>query len=150
HLAVRLRDPLCADVFSALAEDVAPRVAVASQPQEAVLTLFDRLRRWQQFLTAAGDFMSLEAQRGLWGGLHVLRAHLLPAFGAAAALPAWKAGAAAHQDFQFPAGSMEIKTTAAKQPQSIRITSERQLDSTGVGALYLQVVVVDERDLMED
>jgi hypothetical protein len=29
--------------------------------------------------------------------------------------------------------------TAAKQPQSVRITSERQLNDTGVGAQFLHV-----------
>lgn len=60
---------------------------------------------------------------------------------------AWKAALAAHQDFQFSTGALEVKTTAAKQPQSVRITSERQLDDTGVGALFLHVVVVDEREV---
>jgi hypothetical protein len=46
---------------------------------------------------------------------------------------------------EFSGGAMEVKTTAAKQPQSVRITSERQLDDTGVGALFLHVVVLDER-----
>lgn len=45
---------------------------------------------------------------------------------------------------------MEVKTTAAKQPQTVRITSERQLDDTGVGALFLHVVVVDEREVPTD
>jgi hypothetical protein len=42
---------------------------------------------------------------------------------------------------------VEVKTTAAKQPTSIRITSERQLDDTGVGSLFLHVLVVDEREV---
>jgi hypothetical protein len=42
---------------------------------------------------------------------------------------------------------MEVKTTIAKQPQSVRITSERQLDSTGIAALFLHVVVLDEREV---
>jgi len=33
------------------------------------------------------------------------------------------------------------------QPQTVRITSERQLDTTGVGDLFLHVVVVDEREV---
>jgi hypothetical protein len=147
HLGVRLRDPACADVFTALAEDVAPRVASASGAIQAVAELLGRLRRWQQFLTAARDMLSIEAQRGLWGELHVHRMHLLPALGAAATVAGWKASAAAHQDFQFSGGAVEVKTTAAKQPQSVRITSERQLDDTGVGALFLHVVVVDEREV---
>jgi putative PD-(D/E)XK family protein DUF4420 len=147
HLGVQLRDPACADVFTALAEDVAPRVSSASDAKQAAAELLGRLRRWQQFLTAAREAMSIEAQRGLWGELHVLRTRLLPAFGPAATVSAWKASAAAHQDFQFSGGAVEVKTTAAKQPQSVRITSERQLDDTGVGALFLHVVVVDEREV---
>ena len=150
HLGVRLRDPACADVFTALAEDVAPRVASASGAKQAAAELLRRLWRWQKFLTAAREAMSIEAQRGLWGELHVLRTHLLPALGSAATVAGWKASAAAHQDFQFSGGAVEVKTTAAKQPQSVRITSERQLDDTGVGALFLHVVVVDEREVPVD
>lgn len=83
----------------------------------------------------------------MWGELQVLRTHLIPALGAAGAVAAWKAGSAAHQDFQCAAGALEVKTTAAKQPQAVRIASERQLDGTGVGALFLHVVAVDEREV---
>jgi hypothetical protein len=147
HCAVRLRDAAGADVFTALAEDLASRVAAAANGREAVAALFGRLRRWQQFLLAARAGLSREQERALWGELHVARVHLLPAFGPAATVEAWKATTAAHQDFQFSAGALEVKTTAAKQPQSVRITSERQLDDTGVGALFLHVVVLDERDV---
>jgi hypothetical protein len=148
HLGVRLRDAACADVFTALAEDVATRVAAASGAKQAAVELLGRLRRWQQFLTALRDGLSVEAQRGLWGELHVFCTCLLPSLGAAATVAGWKASAAAHQDFQFSSGAVEVKTTAAKQPQSVRITSERQLDDTGVGALFLHVVVVDEREVI--
>ena len=144
---VRLRDVACSDVFTALAEDVAPLVAAASDAREAAAELLGRLRQWQQFLTMARETMSLEAQRGLWGELHVMREHLLPFLGTETAVFGWKASAAAHQDFQFPGGAVEVKTTTAKQPQSVRITSERQLDDTGVGALFLHVVVLDEREV---
>lgn len=147
HLAVRLRDAASGDVFNALAEDVAPRVAAATNTVGAVAALLGRLRRWQQFLAAAQVGLSLEEERGLWGELHALRTHLMPALGPAAAVASWQAGAASHQDFQCPAGALEVKTTAAKQPQSVRITSERQLDDTGVGVLFLHVVAVDEREV---
>jgi hypothetical protein len=147
HLAIRLRDTASSDVFTALVEDVAPRVAAATRTVDAVAALLGRLRRWQQFLAGVQVGLSREEERGLWGELHVLGAHLLPAWGAGVAIAAWKAGSAAHQDFQRPAGALEVKTTAAKQPQSVRITSERQLDDTGVGALFLHVVAVDEREV---
>ena len=130
HLAVRLRDAASADVFTALADDVAPRVAAATRTVDAVTVGLSR-----------------EEERGLWGELHTLKTHLIASLGAAEAVAAWKAGSAAHQDFQCPAGALEVKTTAAKQPQSVRITSERQLDDTGVGELFLHVVAIDEREV---
>ncbi|MCZ7655510.1 MAG: PD-(D/E)XK motif protein [Rhodocyclaceae bacterium] len=62
----------------------------------------------------------------------------------------WRAPKASHQDFQLATGSVEVKTTAAKQPQSVRITSERQLDQTGIPALFLHVVILDERVIEDD
>lgn len=147
HLGVRLRDQTCADVFTALAEDVAQRVGGAAGIKEAATTFLDRLCRWQQFLSASRVELSLEAQRGLWGELYFLSSHLLPTLGSHESVSSWKGGARAHQDFQFQLGAIEVKTTAAKQPQSVRITSERQLDDTGVGALFLHIVVVDEREV---
>lgn len=150
HLGVRLCDLACADVFAALAEDVAPRVAAAANARTAAKALLDRLRRWQKFLAAGVAGLSPEQQRGLYGELHMMRAHLLPSLGAAVAVTGWRAPLAAHQDFQFATGAVEVKTTSAKQPQSVRITSERQLDDTGIPALFLQVVVLDERVVEPD
>jgi hypothetical protein len=120
---------------------------LANGTELAAAELFGRLKLWQQFLKAWQDGMGPEARRGLWGELHFLHAHLLSVLDAPIAVKSWKAGTAAHQDFQFLQAAAEIKTTAAKQPQSIRITSERQLDETGVGALFLHVVIVDEREV---
>jgi hypothetical protein len=147
HLGVRLLDPAYSDVFTVLAEDVAPRVAAAPSPRAAASTLISRLRRWQKFLVAGTGGLSVEQQRGLYGELHTMKGHLMPALGAAGAVAGWRAPKGAHQDFQFVSGAVEIKTTTAKQPQSVRITSERQLDDTGIPALFLHVVVLDEREV---
>lgn len=145
EVAVRLKSPDVVEVFSVLAQDVASYVTTAKGSREAVARLFDRLQRWQILLAVAQDGLTAEAQRGLWGELYVLQAHLIPAFGPVAAVAAWRASEAAHQDFQFGKGSIEVKTSSAKQPQQIRIASERQLDDTGTGPLFLLVLSVDER-----
>jgi len=147
YWGVRLRDATCSDVFTALAQDLDGRLAMTVTTEEAAAALFGRLKLWQQFLKVCREGMSLEARRGLWGELHYLHACLIPALGASSAVGGWKAGTASHQDFQFPHAAVEVKTTAAKQPQTVRITSERQLDETGVGILFLNVVVVDEREV---
>ena len=147
HLGVRLRDRACADVFTVLAEDVALRVTSASSAKLAVAEFMRRLLRWQKFLAIGREGLTLEQQRGLYGELHTLRVHLLPALSALPAVKGWRAPKATHQDFQFAAGSVEVKTTIVKQPQAVRITSERQLDDTGIPSLFLHVVVLDEREV---
>ena len=147
YWGVRLRDANCTGVFTALARDLDARLALASGTEQAAAELFGRLKLWQQFLKAWQDGLGPDARRGLWGELHVLYRFLMPALGSAVAVGGWKGSSGAHQDFQFPHAAVEIKTTSAKQPQSIRITSERQLDDTGAGALFLLVIIVDEREV---
>ena len=43
---------------------------------------------------------------------------------------AWTGPAAAHQDFQLPRAAIEVKTSAGKEPQTLVISSERELDDT--------------------
>jgi len=148
YLGVRLRDAACADVFAVLAEDVAPRVASASSAPNAAAILISRLRLWQKFLAVGKAGLSPSLQRGLYGELATLRHHLVPRFGKTTSVAAWHAPHRSHQDFQFNTGAIEVKTTSAKQPQNVTITSERQLDGTGIQDLFLHVVILDERDVL--
>ena len=134
-----------ADVFTALAEDLARRITAAPDTTAKIVALIGGLARWQKFLSASFEGLSEEAQRGLWGELHFLREHLLPTVGAAA-VNNWKGGERAHQDFQFESSAVEVKTTLAKQPQVVRITSERQLDDSAWASLFLNVIALDVRD----
>jgi hypothetical protein len=145
HFGVALKEPRFADVFTALAEDLVRRVADAGNPAAQTRAFLGQLARWQKFLSATFDGLSQEAQRGLWGELHFLREHLLPKIGAAA-VNSWKGGERAHQDFQFESSAVEVKTTLAKQPQVVRITSERQLDDSAWDSLFLNVIALDVRD----
>jgi hypothetical protein len=147
HFALRLRDRGSVDVFSALAEILATRTSRAATDSGAVGELLGGLRQWQTFLTATREGLSVEAQRGLFGELLFLGRVLVPATGARLAVDAWKGAARAQQDFQFPTGAVEVKTTAAAVARLVRVTSERQLDALGAGALFLHVIVLDERDV---
>lgn len=75
----------------------------------------------------------------------MLREYLLPVMGSSA-VAGWKGGERAHQDFQFLTGSVEVKTTLAKQPQVVRITSERQLDDVATPVLFLMVIALDRQE----
>ena len=86
--------------------------------------------------------LSAEEQRGLWGEIHFLRSHLLPALGPGV-VAAWKGPDGASQDFQLSAGCVEVKTTLANQPQVVRIANERQLDDPHRNALFLHTLALE-------
>ena len=146
YLGVALREPRFGDVFSALAEDLARRVEQeGGEPAQLVAVFLSQLSRWQRFLKASTEGLSAEEQRGLWGELHFLNTRLLPVLGGAA-VNGWTGPEGAHQDFQFPSAWIEVKTTLAKQPQAVRITSERQLDDTHAPALFLHVLMLETQE----
>jgi hypothetical protein len=143
-LVVKLREPEFEEVFSIFADDVVRRIVQHDSSEAAIRELLGRLRVWQQFLAAMAEPMTLAARRGLWGELYVLVRHLAPIVGVEMAALGWTGASPKHQDFQLVAGAVEVKLTTAKQPQSIRITSERQLDYRGPGMLALHIIVADE------
>lgn len=147
HVSLKLRDASTGDVFTVLAEYLADRLDTAPDPATAVALLFNQLGRWQLFLTAFREGLGAERQRGLFGELLLACDFLAPRISMALAIDAWRGSTGAHQDFLFPRGAIEVKTSAAKQPTAVRISSERQLDLTGVGSLFLHVFLLDERDV---
>ncbi|HKP90078.1 MAG TPA: PD-(D/E)XK motif protein [Thermoleophilaceae bacterium] len=146
HLELGLVDTSCTDIFAALVEDVAGAVAPAPDDRAAVAAWIARLRRWQRLLEhLSPDGLSGERQRGLYAELWLLRHHLVRLLGPEATVLAWTGPDAASHDFELPSAAIEVKATAGKQHQVLRIASERQLDDTGVAALFLFHLSLDVR-----
>lgn len=145
-LEVRLIDPSFRDIFSALVEDLVAGVIRSGTEREAVSALAGRFQRWERFMEEAGSRgLSDEAQRGLYGELWFIARHLLARLDGFAVMSAWTGPEAKTHDFQFPECAVEVKTTTAKMPQHVSIASERQLDDTGLAALYLLHLSLDSR-----
>jgi hypothetical protein len=144
-LGVRLQDPADSEVFAALAEDIAARVADARSASEAVGVLLGRLRRWQKFLSFGSLTLGPQAVKALYGELTAMHDLLIPSLGVSEGVHAWVGPQRASQDFQLPRIAFEVKTTASKGPQIVTISSERQLDTTGIERLFLYVLSLDER-----
>jgi hypothetical protein len=133
-----LTDPNFVDVFTALATDIAGSVTIEADEPEAVRALVGRLGRWQRFLEESGPGgLNAERQRGLFGELWLLRQYLLSIISPIQAVRSWTGPSRAPHDFQLGACAIEVKCTTAKQHQALRITSERQLDETGIDSLFL-------------
>jgi Putative PD-(D/E)XK family member, (DUF4420) len=135
-----------ADLFDALVTDVACAAAGGVDQADVAARVAARVRRWQSFLRETSTGLSPERQRGLFGELFFLRRVLLGSVPAPAAVGAWVGPNGAPQDFAFGEVAVEVKTTAGAQPQLLRITSERQLDTTALKHLALFHLSLDARD----
>lgn len=138
-----LRAGAYTDIFTALVADLLVRLAqVAAEPGAVVV---NRLGEWQRMLAdVSPDGLSREQQRGLFGELHTLSDLFLPTFGPDAVY-AWTGPDQQLQDFQFESGGVEIKTVTGHDVNRVRISSERQLDDVGPGALFLVTLALDAR-----
>jgi hypothetical protein len=133
------------EVFTPLAEDIA-RTSKDASSETVLERAVRRFAHWQQLMRSVGSQgLGREARLGLYGELRYLRTHLLVALPTRAAVEAWTGPEGSNQDFQLPSVAIEIKTTAKKNPSTIRIANERQLDDRGVGRLVLVHLALDER-----
>ena len=147
HFGVALKEERFKDVFTSLAEDLLRRVSDAATPVEQASAFLGQLSRWQKFLSASSEGLTDEEQRGLWGELKFMRDRLFSIQGPRS-VSGWKGPEHAHQDYQFKEGAIEVKTTLAKQPQVIRITSERQLDNASWPILILCVIALEAKEFV--
>jgi hypothetical protein len=145
ELRVVLTDVGLREVFNPLAGDIAAASQQAPDPAAAVLAAVSRFERWQRMLEKLADTgLTPEARRGLFGELSILRSHLLPQMSATDAVAAWTGPAAANQDFQLHDAAIEVKTSIGKEPQTLMISNERELDPCGTPWLLLAFLSLDE------
>ncbi|MEY9938564.1 PD-(D/E)XK motif protein [Streptacidiphilus sp. MAP5-3] len=134
------------EVFNPLVADVAETAGLAADAAGALSSAVERYERWQDLLRTVGSTgLTAEVRRGLVGELVVLRDRLLDGLSDLEAVEAWTGPGGSNQDFQLPRAALEVKTSTAKRPQTLLIASERQLDGTGVPAMLLCLVTLDER-----
>ena len=144
-LAFKLLDSDLRDIFQTLCRDIIAIAARAESESEAVSVALMRTWRWHHLLRGGGRApLSPEEQKGLIGELLVLERLLLPHMGASDAVTAWRGPLGSPKDFEIGRVAIEVKARRAGATPSVAITSEDQLDESGVDALYLFVVELDE------
>lgn len=133
-----------APLFAELANDVAG-VLEAAPAEDAAATVLERIIAWQLFLSTKSDDFSADRAAALFAELHVLRSVFLPALGAARAVGSWHGPDPAVQDFQVADLAVEVKSYRGTGPGRLVISSEQQLELTGVDRLYLAYVHLSQR-----
>ena len=136
-LALELTDPADVDLFESVCENIAGATAAAPDDQGAVSVWIGRFLRWQRFLQRGGGPLSARRQRGLYAELWTIRELLIDEVGPAEAVAAWTGPENAPRDFETAGVGIEIKSSAANEPQVVPVNGERQLDDAELRALFV-------------
>ncbi|MGY1730274.1 PD-(D/E)XK motif protein [Geodermatophilus sp. SYSU D01045] len=144
------RDSSFHDVFSALVSDLIRCLdALSARPPDGRALTLDflasRITRWQAALQANRDGLSAERAAGLFGELTMMLALVDAGVSPNHVVDRWTGPEQAIQDFQFDEVTLEVKTTRQTQPVHVRISSERQLDTSTLSRLVLAHYALDER-----
>lgn len=134
------------DIFTTLVQDIVNCLASVPEERAAISAFITRLKRWQHFLEKhSPEGLSEISQQGLYGELWFLKRLVFSHLDLLNGLQCWTGPKGTQQDFQFSHCAVEVKTTSAKQHQKLAISSERQLDDTGSGAIVLLHLSLDVR-----
>ncbi len=143
---ISLENPLLKDVFSIVCTDLLTEIAPFTNDNAVLKNILKRLEKWQLlFEKYHGDGLTVEAQQGLYGELHFLRTMLQKGFSPEHCLQSWKGVEAHFHDFHRQQWAVEIKTTTPKNASIIHISSEKQLDDTGLDFLGLCHYILDNQ-----
>ena len=150
-LAFRLVDPSLRDIFFRLCQDIVVRAATAASESEAVEVALNRTWRWHHLLRGGRDGrLSSEEQKALIGELFVLEHILLACLSSRDAVSAWRGPLDAPKDFEIGRVSIEAKARRGAATPFVAISSEHQLDASGVDALFLHVLELDQAPTDEE
>ena len=144
-LVLKLLDSNQRNIFQILCEDIISAAIQSESESGAVSAALSRTWRWHHLLRGGrGTLLSPEEQKGLLGELFVLERLLLPRMDASSAVTAWRGPLGAPKDFEVARVAIEAKARRGGATPSLSITSESQLDESGVDSLFLHVVELDE------
>lgn len=129
-------------IFEIVVEDLRQAVARLQSSENGINTIIDILTKWKRFFQSEkGLVMTDELQEGLYGELIFLE-KLLTSIGTSSVANR-VGGVKETHDFYFGSNAVEVKTTSRKEPYSVQISSEYQLDVKDVAdRLFLYAVAL--------
>lgn len=140
-LILSLRKAEHREIFYRLCADVLEATEECKDSASALHVMIRRAWRWNQLLRGELDGrLSSEAQKELVGELECLSNIVLSSFSPAEAMTFWESPAALPKDFVIGEKCIEVKARRGSARPFVSISSESQLDKTGLKALYLYVV----------
>jgi len=149
-LALRLIDPAQRDIFYSLCRDIVSSAGSAATEKEAVATALRRTWRWHLLLRGGeGGRLTADEQKGLVGELIVLERLILPHLPPTDAVTTWLGPTGAPKDFEIGRIALESKARRGGATPYVAISSQHQLDDTGLDGLFLHVVDLNQEQAPE-
>lgn len=143
-LALRLQDSSQRELFYRLCLDIVAHAGAAASQEAAVDATLARTWRWHHLLRGGSDGrLTTEEQKGLLGELFMLT-RLLRLLSPLDAVQAWRGPLGAPKDFEVGRCAIEAKARRGAATPYVAVSSEHQLDASGVGLLLLYVQEVDQ------
>ena len=144
RLVLTLEKHIDQDLFSGLCETLIGSLAPIVDPATALSVVLTHIKRWKAFLAGKKKRMlSLEEIRGLFAELLFLRSLYQLHLSEKSAIEAWCGVEGSHQDFIFGNTAVEIKSLSGKERNTVRISSEDQLESLSDN-LFLKIFRLDD------
>ncbi len=139
------------NIFELVISDLCDKIIRLQNRINLNATMTRVLNEWKQFFEKQeNEILPIGSQKGLVGELHFLRDYLFQKYSFHESLFYWTGSERTNHDFQIINNAIEVKTTSSKQHKKFTISSERQLDSTGLEHLYLALFALNLHANMPD
>lgn len=140
RLVLTLARHIDSDLFLGLCETLISSLSSVTDSAVALSVTLQHLKRWKAFLAGKkARLLTNEEIRGLFAELHLLRQLYLRRLTHEEAVAAWCGVEDSHQDFIFGNIAIEVKSLSGRERNSVRISSEDQLEAL-VDHLFLMTV----------
>lgn len=129
-------------IFEIVANDITHQIEKLTVSTKVISCLSDTLGKWKKFFSLNSEvILSEKMQQGLYGELLVLK-KLIHSFGQEA-VTFWSGAEKETHDFYVNGSAVEVKTTASKSSEKIKISSEHQLNPNDAEkSLFLYVNMI--------
>ena len=144
ELLIHLLDQELKDVFILFIQNIVNATAGLATEEDVIREIYSVIRRWKKLFEKFGhNLLSEEQEKGLIGELFFIYSALEKKIKERDIIESWDGPSLNDKDFLFRTGkAVEIKLTEAKNPV-LKITSERQLDSTNYQSLFIVLFAVE-------
>lgn len=138
-LVVTLEKHIDQDLFFSLCETLVSALTDIADPAVGLSVALSQIKRWKAFMAGRkAKVLTAEEVRGLFSELLFLRNMLSRGFSENDVLEFWQGPETSHQDFIYSNTAVEIKSLSGRERNTVRISSEDQLEGVNDN-LFLRI-----------